>query len=133
VGVGSTLVNISTEEAISIISWVASTLNARISRLTSCVRSALSKFRYGLFAVINGFADVTISDVAFLTGTTKARLLIFAVGMRGARLGSTSRLTTFIYINARDAISLITWHTSAADAGIERGAKRVLVTGTILC
>lgn len=96
------------------------------------VGSANTIFRDRFGTMINSFAYVTISDIAFLTGTTETRLLVFAVSVGRTRLGGTSRFKTLVNIYTSLSISLVTIFTQTRNARIGWGTDSIFVTSSIL-
>jgi len=122
-----TLVNVGTKKSIAFISWITSTLDARIGRFASGINSTSAKLGDGFFAMIYRLTDVTVSNITLFARATKSGLLILTKGVRRARFGSTAWLAALVNVNTRYAISFVAGLTSAADTRIERSTNSVLV------
>lgn len=82
VGIGSALVNVGTEETVASVTRITLTGDTRVGRLAGSILGTNTIFGYGLGAVVDSLADVTVSDVTFLTGAAESGLLVLAVGVR---------------------------------------------------
>lgn len=132
VGVSSTLVNVATEETVAFVTGVTLTGNTRVGGLTGGILGTNSKFRNRLGAVVNSLAEVTISDVAFLTGTAESGLLVLAVGMRRARLGGSSRFAALINIDTGDTVTFVSRLTGARDTRVGRSTDGMFVALSVV-